>query len=69
MTKVAVNKRNIIILVLTLAVVALIYWAYASRPNAEEKLKADQAKVMVYHNNTLKEEVMVNCFGNVLPKQ
>ncbi len=70
MTKVAVNKRNIIILVLTLAVVALIYWAYASRPNAEEKLKADQAKVMVYHNNTLKEEVngklLWECFAETM---
>lgn len=55
--KVTVNKKKVISLIFVLSVVALIYWAYASRPNVEETQNAKINKVMVYHNNTLKEEV------------
>ena len=56
MTK-KVNKKNAIVLILVLLVVGLIYWAYASRPKFEETQNTQTNKVMVYHNNTLKEEV------------
>ena len=56
MTK-KVNKKNAIVLILVLLVVGLIYWAYASRPKVEETQNTQTNKVMVYHNNTLKEEV------------
>lgn len=55
--KVTVTKKNAVILVVILAVMALIYWAYDSRPNTQEVEKSQEDKVMVYHNNTLKEEV------------
>ena len=56
MTK-KVNKKNAIVVVLVLLMVSLIYWAYASRPKVEETQNTQTNKVMVYHNNTLKEEV------------
>ena len=56
MTK-KVNKKNAIVVVLVLLIVGLIYWAYASRPKVEETQNTQTNKVMVYHNNTLKEEV------------
>lgn len=55
--KVTVDKKKAIVLILVLLGVALIYWAYASRPNVEEVQNAEIKKTMVYHNNTLKEEV------------
>lgn len=55
--KVAVTKKNAVILAVILAVIALIVWAYESRPNTEKIQQSQENKVMVYHNNTLKEEV------------
>lgn len=55
--KVAVNKKNVIIALVVIAVVALIYWAYASRVTPQEVVKEQENAVMVYHNNTIKEEV------------
>lgn len=55
--KVAVNKGRIAVYLLVLCAVGLIYWAYASRPNAEQPANEPAAKIMTYHNNSLKEEV------------
>ncbi len=54
--KVAVNKQNIIVCLVLLCVAGLIYWAYATRPHVEQN-DSSGSKTMVYHNNTLKEEV------------
>ncbi len=54
--KAAVNKQKLGIFLLLLCAAGLIYWAYASRPNPQQS-ESSSGKVMVYNNNTLKEEV------------
>ena len=55
--KVAVNKKKIAVYLLALFAVGLIYWAYASRPNTDAPGEKPAARVMTYHNNSMKEEV------------
>lgn len=53
--KIAANRQRLAAVLLLLCAAGLIYWAYASRPAVDTGKEPD--KVMVYHNNTIKEEV------------